>query len=209
MSRSKSNVSGAKPKQLTAQGVYQLTSQVLQEHFQLDMSDSDFEASDIWDVLLAASVQRLTIETACDLLEKAPSPNTVRTALRKMLANDDQLAQIERVVNQMLVARLPKALLKRARPCAADMTDIPYHGRHEAEDDLVRRGRAKQGTTHFHSYATLCIIRKNKRYTMAITLFRRSDVALDALKRLLAQGERLGLRLKRLSLLKKSRFEPR
>jgi len=98
------------------------------------------------------------------------------------------------------VARLPKALLKRARPCAADMTDIPYHGRHEAEDDLVRRGRAKQGTTHFHSYATLCIIRKHKRYTLAITLFRRSDAALDALKRLLAQGERLGLRLKRLFL---------
>ena len=200
MSRSKSNVSGTKPKQLTAQEVYHLTSQVLQEHFPLDMSDSDFEASDIWDVLVAASVQRLTIETACDLLEKAPSPNTVRTALRKMLAHDDQLAQIEEVVNHMLVARLPKALLKRARPCAADMTDIPYHGQHEAEDDRVRRGRAKQGTTHFHSYATLCIIRKHKRYTLAITLFRRSDAALDALKRLLAQGESLGLRLKRLFL---------
>jgi putative transposase len=200
MSHRKSNVDAAKTKQLTAQEIYQLTSQVLQEHFQLDMDDSHFEASDIWDVLVAAAVQRLTIETVCDLLENAPSPNTVRSVLHNMLTDDGNLAQIEQIVNHMLVARLPKSLLKRARPCAADMTDIPYHGKHTDDDDRVRRGRAKQGTTHFHSYATLCIIRKNKRYTLAITLFRRSDAALDALKRLLDQVETLGLRLKRLFL---------
>ena len=53
---------------LTAQKVYELTSQVLQEHLQLDMSSSDFEVDDIWDVLVAAAVQRLTIETASKLL---------------------------------------------------------------------------------------------------------------------------------------------
>lgn len=200
MSHHKSNGNAPKTKQLTAAEVYQLTSEVLQEHFQLDMSSSTFETSDIWDVLVAAAVQRLTIETACDLLENAPSANTVRNAIRDMLTDDDKLEQIETIVNQMLVARLPKSLLKRARPCAADMTDIPYHGRHDDDGDLVRRGRAKQGTTHFHSYATLCIIRKNKRYTLAITLFRRSDAALDALKRLLERVKRLGLHLKRLFL---------
>ncbi len=200
MSQPKSNGNTPKTKQLTAPEVYQLTSQVLQEHYQLDMSNRDFEASDIWDVLVAASVQRLTIETVCNLLENAPSPNTVRTVIRDLLMNDETLMQIEATVNQMLVARLPKSLLKRARPCAADMTDIPYHGKHEDDDDLVRRGRAKQGTTHFHSYATLCIIRKNKRYTLAITLFRRSDAVLDALKRLLKRVEQVGLRVKRLLL---------
>ena len=200
MSHHKSSGNVAKTKQLTAPEVYQLTSQVLQEHFQLDMDNSPYEASDIWDVLVAAAVQRLTVETASDLLENAPSANTVRNTLRDMLAEDDNLAEIERLVNQMLVARLPKALGQRARPCAADMTDIPYHGKHEEEDDCVRRGRAKSGTTHFHRYATLCIIRKNKRYTLAITLFRRSDSALDALKRLLDRVERLGLPIKRLFL---------
>lgn len=200
MSHHKDNVKAAKTKQLTAVEVYQLTSQVLQEHFQLDMDGSQFEAWDIWDVLVAAAVQRLTIETACDLLEQAPSPNTVRGILHTLLTDDDNLVEIERLVNQMLVARLPQSLLKRARPCAADMTDIPYHGKHEDDDELVRRSRAKQGTTHFHSYATLCIIRKHKRYTVAITLFRRSDMALDALKRLLDQVETLGLQLKRLFL---------
>jgi putative transposase len=200
MSHRKSSGNPPKTKQLTASEVYQLTSHVLQEHFELDMSSSTFEASDIWDVLVAAAVQRLTIETACDLLENSPSANTVRNTLRDMLADDDNLAEIERLVNQMLVARLPKSLRKRARPCAADMTDIPYHGKHEDDDDRVRRGRAKQGTTHFHSYATLCIIRKNKRYTLAITLFRRSDSALAALKRLLDRVKTLGLRVRRLFL---------
>ena len=164
MSQPKSNGNTPKTKQLTAPEVYQLTSQVLQEHFQLDMSHSTYEASDIWDVLVAAAVQRLTIETACEVLENAPSSNTVRNTLRGMLADDDNLAGIERLVNQMLVARLPKSLWKRARPCAADMTDIAYHGKHEDDDDRVRRGRAKSGTTHFHSYATLCIICKNCQY---------------------------------------------
>jgi putative transposase len=200
MSQPKSSGNVPKTKQLTASEVYQLTSQVLQEHFQLAMSNSTFDASDIWDVLVAASVQRLTIETACDLLENAPSPNTVRNAIRGMLVDDDNLTQLERLVNHMLVARLPKSLLKRARSCAADMTDIPYHGQHEDDDDRVRRGRAKQGTTHFHSYATLCLLHKNKRYTLAITLFRRSDAALDALKRLLDRVKSLGLPIKRLFL---------
>jgi hypothetical protein len=200
MSQPKSSGNAPKTKQLTASEVYQLTSQVLQEHFQLDMSSSSYQASDIWDVVVAASVQRLTIETACDLLENAPSPNTVRNALRQLLADDDKLTQLEDLVNQMLVARLPKALGKRARCCAADMTDIAYHGQHDDDDDRVRRGRAKQGTTHFHSYATLCIIRKNKRYTLAITLFRRSDTALDALKRLLDRVKALELPIKRLFL---------
>jgi putative transposase len=64
----------------------------------------------------------------------------------------------------------------------------------------VRRGRAKSGTTHFHCYATLYTIKNNKRYTLAVTLMRRSDKVLDVLKQLLERGQRLGLRLKRLYL---------
>lgn len=95
MSRHKSNANPPETKQLTAQEIYQLTSQVLQEHFQLDMSNRNFEASDIWDVLVAASVQRLTIETVCNLLENAPSPNTVRNVIRDLLMDDEKLMQIE------------------------------------------------------------------------------------------------------------------
>jgi len=200
MTRSKFNPSQVNAKPLTARQVYELTSQVLAEHLQLDMSNSDYEVNDIWDVLVAAAVQRLTIETASKLLESTPSPNTVRNAVYDLLGDDEQLVQLESILNEMLLARLPKKLMHKARPCAADFTEIPYQGRHEAEDGLVRRGRAKSGTTHFHCYATLYIVNSHKRYTLALTLVRRSDSALDALKRLLVRSQGVGLRIKRLYL---------
>jgi putative transposase len=133
-------------------------------------------------------------------LESTPSPNTVRNAVYDLLGDDKQLSQLEKILNEMLLARLPKKLMLKARPCAGDFTEIPYQGRHEAEDDLVRRGRAKSGTTHFHCYATLYIVNNHKRYTLALTLVRRSDSALDALKRLLVCSQEVGLRIKRLYL---------
>jgi len=187
-------------KRLTANDVHELTSDVLQAYFELDMSSSAYEASDIWDVLVTAAVQQTTVETACGLLERAPSANTVRTAVKALLMDDEQLDKLEATVNAMLVARLPKNLLKRARPCAVDFTDLPYHGQHEADDEYVRRGRAKRGTTHFHSFTTLCVVKANRRYTLALGLHRRSDKALDALKRVLDTARATGLRIRRLLL---------
>lgn len=141
-------------RRLTANDVYELTSTVLQEYFDLDMSNSIYEASDIWDVLVTAAVQQTTVETACGLLERAPSPNTVRAAVKALLMNDEQLMHLERTVNEMLVARLPKNLLRYARPCAVDFTDLPYHGQHAPDDDHIRRGRARTGTIRWRSACT-------------------------------------------------------
>lgn len=185
---------------VTANDVYELTSDVLQEYFELDMSSSDYEATDIWDVLVTAAVQQTTVETACGLLERAPSANTVRNAVKTLLMDDEQLTQLEITVNEMLVARLPKNLLQRARPCAVDFTDLPYHGQHDADDEHIRRGRAKSGTTHFHSFTTLCVLKANQRYTLALSLHRRSDTALAALQRVLTTARAAGLRIRRLML---------
>ena len=184
---------------LTAQDVYTLAQEVLQETFNLDMSSSQYDAQMIWDVLVTAAVEQLTIEGACNLLEDAPSANTVRNALRSILS-DEGLPLLEAKVNQLLLARLPKNILKKAAKCAADFTDIPYHGKHEDDDDCVRRNKAKSGTTHFYSFGTLVILHKNKRYTVAITLFRKSDKAHDGLKRLLRRRKALKFRIKRLLL---------
>jgi putative transposase len=200
VAQNKCNNSRPKNKQLTAQEIYRLTCETLQAHFKLDMSKSLYEAQDIWDVLIAAAVERVTIEMACGLLDDAPSPNTVRTVVRDMLTSEATLIELEETINALLVARLPRTLFKRALSGAVDITEIPFHGQHEEEDEGVRRGRAKQGTTHFHCYATLYIVKNNKRYTLAVTLMRRSDKALDVLQRLLERGEALGLRLKRLYL---------
>lgn len=187
-------------KQLHAAEVYQIVSETLQEHFHLDMSERRYAVEDIWDVLIAASVERVTVEMASQLLENAPTGNTVRAIVKEMLANEGDLAALEASMNALLQRRLPKNLLHSRLPGAIDITEIPYHGQHQTEEETVRRSRAKSGTTHFYCFATLYVVKKNKRYTLAITLMRRSDKAQDVLDRLLRQGKALGLRLKRLYL---------
>ena len=116
-------------KQLKAQDVYQLVSTLLQEHFQLDMKNRNYTAQDIWDVLVAASVERISIEMASQLLEAAPSGTMVRTLVKEMLQNMGQLCAVETEVNELLTTKLPRKLLKSKLPVAIDMTELPYHGR--------------------------------------------------------------------------------
>jgi Transposase DDE domain len=186
-------------KRLNAQEVHRLVSEVLQEHFPLEMEGRVYEAQDIWDVLIAAAVERMTIEGVSDVLEAAPSPNTVRNVLRGILP-EDGLDELETRLNGLVVARLPPKLLRAYLPCAIDVTEIAYHGQHEDNDEGIRRSKAKSGTTHFHWYATLSTVKRGKRYTLALTLVKRSDTTLSVLQRLLARGETLGLHLQRLYL---------
>jgi hypothetical protein len=186
-------------KRLTAPEVHRLVSEELQAHCPLEMAGRAYEAQAIWDVLIAAAVERLTIEGASEVLEAAPSPNTVRNVLRGLLPDED-LTELEAQLNDMVIARLPSKLVRGYLPCAIDITEIAYHGQHEPNDEVVRRGKAKSGTTHFHCYATLYTVKRGKRYTLALTLVRRSDTSLSVLQRLLGRGQALGLHVTRLYL---------
>jgi hypothetical protein len=187
-------------KQLRAQDIYELVSATLQEHFQLDMENRDYDAQDIWDVLIAASVERISIEMASKLLEAAPSGTMVRTVIKEMLKDMGQMRDVETNINELLTTQLPRKLLKSKLPVAIDLVELPYHGQHEPDDPFVRRGKAKGGTTHFFVFATLYVVKKNRRYTLAVVLMSKEEKAQDVLERLLAYGQHLALRIKRLYL---------
>ena len=187
-------------REIRAQDIYELTQETLQNHWHLDMESSRYEAEDIWDVLIAAAVERITVEMSCHLLEEAPSPNTVRNAIHALLDDEAAMAEVQSTVNEMLAERLPRKLLKSRLPAAIDLTEIAYHGQHDEDDEWVRRSKAKHGTSHFHMYATLYVVKRNKRYTLALVLVQRTDKMVDVLQRLLARGQELSLRLKRLYL---------
>ena len=187
-------------REIRAVEIHELVQEVLGEHFELDMENSAYESSDIFDVLVGAAVEQITIEMSCELLDNAPSPNTVRTKVKEMLQDEKHLNELESKVNKMLVSRLPGKLLHSKLPGAIDVTEIPYHGNHDEDDDHVRRSKPKEGTSHFFCFGTLYVVKKHKRYTIALTLYRRSDTPVTLLKRLLSQGELQGLRLKRLYL---------
>src|SRR6185369_2017317 len=129
-------------KRLNAQEIHQMVSDVLQEQFGLDMTGRMYEASTIWDVLIGAAVERLTIEGACEALTDAPSPNTVRNVLRGLLP-DEGVDDLEERLNELLVSRLPGKLLRSYQPCAIDITEIAYHGQHEEDGEAIRRSKAK------------------------------------------------------------------
>jgi len=187
-------------KQLKAEEMYKLVSETLEEELDWKMKKRNYEVRDICDVLIGAAVEQMSIEMASHLLEKAPSGTTVRTIIKEMLTDMGQWEKVEEKMNQLLTRRLPKKLLKSKLPAAIDITEVPYHGQEAEADEMVRRGRAKSGTTHFFAFATLYVVKKNKRYTLSITLMAKKEKAQDVLERLLCHSEQLGLRLKRLYL---------
>ena len=199
MAHRKFSTSREKVKRLSAQDIHRVTQEALKAHFQLERAGCGYGVEDIWDVLLAAAVERTTVETICDELQ-GPSANTVRNAIRGLLPDDERIADLEARLNEMLVARLPPKLLLQPLPCALDLVFIPYHGQYDEEEEIIRRGRAKSGTTHFHCYATLYTVKRNKRYTLAMTLVRRTEKVLDVLKRLLKRVKHLEVCIKRLFL---------
>ena len=200
MNSNRTKNSENKEKRLSAEDIYGLTLEVLQAHFGLAREDARYDEQAIWDVIIAASVERETVETMSDILEDSPSANTVREAVKGVLPDDENIDELEAELNEMLQAHVPKKLLSRPLRCAIDLVAIPYHGKHDDGDEAIRRGKAKSGTTHFHTYATLYTVKHNKRYTLALVFVRKSDKALDVLEKLQKRADELHVGVKRLLL---------
>lgn len=148
--------------------------------------------STLFSLLFFAASRRTSIDDACQRLRHAPTGQAARRALR---ANLPSMAELERGLNQALAADLPPGLRKKRRPLVIDLTEIPYYGRQPCrEERAVRRGKAKSGTTRFHAYATLYVLRKGRRFTAAMTHVTKEDALTDILRRLLRRARQLGLR---------------
>ncbi len=182
---------------LKASDAHLLSSQCLQSCLELNMEKRNYTAQDILDVLLVAATQATSIEAVCQDMPQAPSPNTVRSVLAEALP--EERSKLEAKLNEALLTKLPKKLFGRRLTCAIDITLISYYGQDD-EDEAVRRSKPKDGTSRFHCYASLYVLKKHKRYTLALTLMSKGEPLLEVLKRLLARGEELGLSIKRLLL---------
>src|SRR5215471_4322184 len=181
--------------------VHQAILKIVQARVPLELSARDLDDKKLWEILCHASVEQGYIESSCRVLDEAPSGNTVRAHLIEALGDDDQaLEQLEDQLNRALQAQLPqrvrRKLQSRAWEAAGDWVDIPYHGKDGEEDKNVRPNQPKAGTTRFHAYATLAVIRKGKRVTLAMTLVRKGEKMVEVVKRLIARAHRLNPRFK-------------
>ena len=151
---------------VTKEEVYSYASDWLSSALRLEYAGTKCTGGVLLQVLLIAAARVVSVFAACRDLADAPSDQTIRNAMAAALPDPTEL---ERRLNLALAAELPKALTRKSRMVAIDLTLIPYHGRPARDEKEIYRGEAKSGTTHFHAYATAVVVHKGHRYTLALT----------------------------------------
>lgn len=148
-------------------------------------------------VLLIAAARVVSIFAACRDLADAPSDGTIRNALEASLP---PIPELEKRLNRALTTDLPRALRRKARMLAIDLTLIPYHGQPFEDEKEIYRSSPKSGTTHFHAYATAVVVHKGHRYTLALTRVEHSEPMKDVVQRLLKIVRQRAVKIKLLLL---------
>jgi Transposase DDE domain len=142
-------------------------------------------------LLFAAAAHTTSLFAVCCRFRNGPSDEAARQAL---LATLPEAVQLQRRLNQAMAATLHKKLRGRRHPLACDLTLIAYHGQPFRDPREIYRGQAKHGTCNFHAYATLYLIRKGQRFTIAMTTVRNGEPIERVLQYLLRQAARVGIR---------------
>lgn len=157
----------------------------------------DYRPQTVYEILLHAASRCHSLEQTSKLLEGAPSSNTLRYHLDKL----DDIKSLEAQLNQALQSKLPGRLKKHKHPIAIDLNLIPYYGKGSAvEGPYLYRSQAKAGTTSFFAYATVYVIHRHKRVTLALHAVPRHETLVATLTYLLAQVTALQVRVKQLYL---------
>jgi putative transposase len=112
-----------------------------------------------------------------------------------VLRSSLELQQLERQVNQALWAHLNPRHWKGQQKVAVDLVEVPYHGLAAQKFDEIRRGQAKQGTTHFHVFATVYVVRQYRRVTLALHYVRQGESLVSILDALKSWLDELGIQV--------------
>jgi hypothetical protein len=150
---------------VTKEEVHGYANHWLSSSLKLEYEGTKCTASTLLQVLLIAASRMASIFAACRDLADGPCDQTIRNALDESLP---EISELQRRLNLCLVTKLPKALLRRSRRIAIDLTLIPYHGQPQSDKKEIYRSAPKSGTTHFHAYATAAVVHKGHRYTLAL-----------------------------------------
>lgn len=180
---------------LTTADVQSFASALLRRHLRL----KDYKrcaVSALLAALFVACSRVISLFAACQHLRSIPSHETIRKSLHANLPAE--MLPLERRLNSALAAcisrPLRRHLARRKQRMAIDLHLRPYHGKPAESDDEIVRGQAKSGTTHFHAYATVYLILKGQRFTLALTCVRAGEKLQEVLKRLLRRCAQLSIK---------------
>jgi len=181
--------------QLDAEDIRDLTERLLRENLSLQVEGYKITTSMVLNVLIKAAVEKRSIQAVCEDLTDVVDGNTLREALNRALTVDD-LQQHEAEFNAVLAACIPVEMPRRGLEMAVDFHDEPYYGKSEATRAYISRGAAEDGTTYFWRIATVYVIWREVRITLAMTYVLPEESTLSVLQRLMKRRATLGFRPK-------------
>lgn len=160
-------------------------------------TQGECEQENIFEILIRAATQRDSIENTSKVLKNVPTSKNIYYHLGKYSA----LNSLELDLNAALQSRVPDGIQKGKNKIAIDFNLIPYYGEPSPQEaPYIYRSQAKSGTCSFYAYATLYVIKKNQRVTLAIKAVRKEDTLVAIITYLLALIEPLQLKIQRLLL---------
>ena len=181
---------------LNAEQVRKTTEALLQEQLKsLKTEGYKINTSMVLNVLLKAAIEQSSIEAVCADLANVVDSNTLREAVNRALTVDD-LRQHEAEFNAALAACVPVEMPKQGLEMVIDCHDEPYYGKSESIRSYTCRSEANDGTTYFWRIASLYVIWRGVRLTLALTYVLPSEKLLTIVQRLLKRHSELGFRLK-------------
>lgn len=163
----------------------------LQAYLPIHWEGNWYNAMDAWMALIGAAGMGASIAAVCREGQEAPSDNTLREKLDEQ-GWDERL--IETACNNILAQSVRQSAWRGQFPVIIDLHEEPFYGEAPKDDpDVIRRGQAKAGTTHFHTFATAYVRRRHRRFTLALTRVRAHESMLAVADRLRRRVEAFGI----------------
>lgn len=177
---------------LTDETTLEVALDCLLEHLPLE-TQGGYSPEMLFEILLRAASRNDSIEHTAQSLQDVPTGNGIRYHLKKF----DDMGALESQINQALQSRIPPKVMRGKHRLAIDLHLLPYYGTPTArEQPYIDRSQAQSGTTSFFAYATVYLICRHKRVTLAVHAIHRLETLVATVTDLLVKLNPLRLRIK-------------
>ncbi len=180
--------------ELTAQDIRATMQAVSQEHLPLEANGYVCTSAMLYDVLMKAASENISIDAACRDLEMSASGNRIREVLNEQISIE-QLDQYEKQINEALASRLPQQLQSGRVEAAIDEHDEPFYGKTSELRAYACRSKPKAGTGRFFRIISLYVIYRQMRVTLAVAFVRPEEQTVAIVQRLLQRAECLKIQI--------------
>ena len=180
--------------QLTAQDIRETVQSVCREHLPLKANGYICTSEMLYDVLLKAASENISIDAACHDLDGCAGGNRIRGLLNEQLSAQELYGH-ERKINDALASNLPDQLLLHPVEAAIDEHDEPCYAKSDELRAYTCGSKPKAGTSHFLRIISLYVIYRQMRLTLAVAFVRPEDRTEAIVQRLLQSAAQFNVQI--------------